>query len=132
MRNWLNSTFIDSAFSSDERNRIRSIVVRAEKNPQYATSSGNDTKDKVFLLSIQEAKKYFTENSERMCTTTHYSLMENEEKGFRLDSFWWLCSPGREVNEAAYVSTFGNVEISGANVNWNFLVRPTIWINLEF
>ena len=72
MRKWLNGTFISNAFSSDEQNMIQSTTVTADKNPSYSTSPGNNTTDKVFLLSITEVNQYFSSNSARECQGTAY------------------------------------------------------------
>lgn len=58
LREWLNEEFYNSAFSNSEKEQILSVTVPADKNPEYDTNSGNDTEDKIFLLSVSEAKKY--------------------------------------------------------------------------
>ena len=49
---------------------IRPTKVTADKNPNYSTDPGKNTTDKVFLLSIIEAEKYFTLDNDRMCVPT--------------------------------------------------------------
>ncbi|MDD6035308.1 MAG: DUF6273 domain-containing protein [Lachnospiraceae bacterium] len=56
---WLNSDFYRTAFSEKERASIAETLVRNADNPEYGTEGGNDTRDKVFLLSIEEATTYF-------------------------------------------------------------------------
>ena len=58
IRRWLNEDFYKIAFNSMEQKNISDTLVRTENNPEYGTAGGNDTKDKVFLLSIEEAKEY--------------------------------------------------------------------------
>ena len=60
LRKWLNNDFINAAFSAEERAKIPTVTVSADKNPSYSTSPGNNTTDKVFLLSITEVNKYFS------------------------------------------------------------------------
>ncbi|MCR5475372.1 MAG: DUF6273 domain-containing protein [Lachnospiraceae bacterium] len=58
LRTWLNGTssgnFYNDAFDSKEQGAIASTTVTNPNNPDYSTSGGNDTTDKVFLLSIAE------------------------------------------------------------------------------
>ena len=80
LRKWLNETFISTAFSSDKQKMIKSTTVTADKNPSYSTSPGNDTNDKVFLLSITEAKKHFSSDSARQCQGTAYCYAQGAYK----------------------------------------------------
>jgi len=59
LRSWLNNTFINTAFTSAEKNKIQTTKVVNEDNPYWGSDGGKDTQDKVFLLSISEAAKYF-------------------------------------------------------------------------
>ena len=49
IRKWLNTTFAESAFSKNEESLIITADVPADKNPEYSTSSGNPTQDKIFF-----------------------------------------------------------------------------------
>ena len=57
LRKWLNDNFLNEAFSSDEQNSIITSVVTADENPYHQLSQGNDTMDKVFILSVIEANE---------------------------------------------------------------------------
>ena len=128
MREWLNGTFINDAFSADEQNYIQSTTVTADRNLTYNISPGNDTTDKVFLLSITEAEKYFSSSVERKCKGTAYCLANRE---YNLDFYWFLRSPGSAYNLAAIVNSVGSVDRRGAYVGTAFAVRPAMWINLK-
>jgi hypothetical protein len=58
IRKWLNSEFI-SSFTEQERAKIAQSDVNTESNPWYYADGGKATVDKVFLLSVYEAAKYF-------------------------------------------------------------------------
>lgn len=60
MRTWLNSTFLNKAFSASEQAAIKDTPVVNADNPEYGTEGGTDTTDKVYLLSISEAKTHRT------------------------------------------------------------------------
>ena len=130
LRQWLNSTFIDIAFNSTEQEMILNSNVIADKNPEYQTDAGNDTVDKVFLLSITEANKYFTDRS-RKIEPTNYVKQKYLYSSFNNDGCqWWLRTSGHNNECAAYVSTNGRVNYSGLQVdNSNTMIRPVLWIN---
>jgi len=51
LRAWLNGTFHDKAFDSDEQRAILNTYNPAVSNPYYRSDAGNDTIDRVYLLS---------------------------------------------------------------------------------
>ncbi len=131
LRKWLNETFLECAFSEEERTMISSVTVSADKNSNYGTSSGNSTQDKVFLLSIAEANKYFAGASARQCKGTAYCYAKGAYKGSNGNCWWWLRSPGGDSYHAASVINDGSVYDYGYTVNYeNRTVRPALWINL--
>ena len=135
LRNWLNNDFINSAFSATEKTMISSVKVSADKNPDYDTDAGNDTEDKVFLLSIEEANRYFKYDSERRCIPTEYAKA-NGAFTYKIDGttncFWWLRSQGGCSNKSAsVVNSDGTVNKYGNAVDDNRdCVRPAMWISL--
>ena len=55
IRQWLNSSFYDAAFSAEEKNVVREAEL---KNDDYDYEM-NTTNDRVFLLSLNEIEEYF-------------------------------------------------------------------------
>lgn len=117
LRKWLNSTFLNRAFNSEEQAIISTVTVSGDKN-------SNATQDKIFLLSIEEVNKYFSSDSDRMGMNVH-------KKAYSW--FWWLRSPGKyEQQRAAYILTGGAIDTTGTPVNSeNIGVRPALWIDLN-
>ena len=131
LRSWLNGTFMNTAFNSEEQNGIINSTVTADKNPSYSTSPGNNTTDKVFLLSISEVNKYFNSYSARQCQGTAYCCARGAFKDDNNFCWWWLRSPGHNSRNAAIVHLGGSVYDLGDSVNYNNdAVRPALWINL--
>ena len=137
LRNWLNNEFYNEAFSDEEHGMIAKEKVPAGKNPEYDTDPGNDTTDKVFLLSINEVNKYFSSDEARKCVPTEYAI----EKGawtsddYKVDGkatcWWWVRSPGDYSTHAASVSSVGVVRCSGNSVHGDLhCVRPALWIEI--
>ena len=142
LRKWLNNDFVNAAFTAEERAKIPMVTVSADKNPKYDTDPGNATKDKVFLLSIveaekyfasDEAEKYFASDEARMCVPTDYAVARgayvNSDNG---TCWWWLRSPGYYQNYAADVLLGGDVYEDGYGVNHgDCAVRPAMWISID-
>ena len=63
LRAWLNGEYFDTAFSEEEKAAIAETHLSNPDNPKYNTPGGNDTSDRIFLLSIDEAEKYFKDDT---------------------------------------------------------------------
>ena len=128
LRAWLNSEFIDSAFSEEEQERINVTAVRADRNPDESTSPGNPTNDRVYLLSIEEALRYFRSDSELACVSTAYTM----SKGAGYWANYWLRTPGTNLQHASAIETGGWVSYGGQYVEWGrYCVRPVMWIDID-
>ncbi len=144
VRDWLNGDFIAAAFSTEENSMIRLSTVIAEKHPDYPNSpAGNDTEDKVFLLSVQEVSRYFKGGAFAKCAPTEAvvagsNVFAQSNKAWYADSSylcgWWLRSPGMYkdtyvsyVNHSGSVTAGGQVYLSGTDI----CVRPAMWISVD-
>ena len=133
IRTWLNDTFLNTAFDAAEQSRIQTITVTAEKNPEYDPDPGNNTQDRIFLLSISEARQYFDSKESRMCVPTDYAIAQGvEASGSQSTCYWWLRNPGIYDTSAADVDIDGSVSNFGWGIaNTNLAVRPAMWITLD-
>ena len=131
LRAWLNNEFINEAFSSTEQEGILISTVSDNKNPVYDTDPGKATQDKVFLLSINEAEKYFSSANERQCKPTDYAVANGvKESSGNGNCWWWLRSPGNYQSHAAGVCSDGSFSESGYTILSVYAsVRPAMWIN---
>ena len=167
MRSWLNGyvasvnqpktdysrkNFINSAFTSTQRNAIKTTNVANNNNIAYGTAGGNNTSDKVFLLSESEvyntdtaagygfAKDYCTYDEARRSRCSTYAYAMGTERCYNTDAeytkyngnVWWrLRSPGDnsdcadEVYGNGWVSEYGYGVISDDGG-----VRPALHLNL--
>ena len=139
IRTWLNGTFISEAFAEEEQAKLSETKVTAEDNKTHGTDAGNDTTDKVFLLSVSEADKYFkgsdatASNNLRKCKATAYA----KEKGAwsvgdkNLLAYWSLRTPGYDNNFVSYVDSDGKIRDTGLSSEYKYLsVRPAMWIEI--
>ena len=132
IRQWLNNEFYTTAFNKAEKAKIQTSLIKNEDNSENGTSGGNDTEDKVFLLSEKEADTLFSNDEERIAKATEYAeksgVYVNEEKAV----LWWLRSPGCSRDYAAEVSYYGWINRSGCDVNsYDVGVRPALHLNLQ-
>ena len=135
--------FIDTAFSSNEQSAIVETYIynttqsdgSSNPNPSYSTSGGNNTTDKIFLLSIEEANNnsYFPNgNDSRKSTNTAYVASYSGMYGVGAADYWWLRSPGHADYDAAYVRPSGGFTYGGARVDdTEIAVRPAFNLNLN-
>ena len=131
LRTWLNETFMKSAFTIEEQKGIALTNVDNSGSQSYGewdTDGGNNTQDKIFLLSYAEAKKYFNvkyndrNNVIARVDPTAYAIAQgaNTHSGYTTASekaagFWWLRSPGRSLNDAACVRIEGSLNYYRVN-----------------
>lgn len=145
LRTWLNGVFYITAFSSAERTAILTTNVDNSKNQCYSgwnTSGGNNTQDKVFLLSYAEANQYFgvpynSSNMKSRVAPTAYAIAQGAAADFlnktvdgNAAGWWWLRSPGFSQGYAAYVRTAGSLLDDYVDRD-SGSVRPALWVNLE-
>jgi len=140
LRNWLNTSFINEAFSGEQQNIIVNTTnVNENDNPFYESLGGNDTTDQVFLLSINEAEYLYFDSSEaRVCMPTQYAnarYVEASGGSTNIEEcLWWLRSPGIDNYRAAIVSKTGMFNYYGREANFvrfPIYIRPAMWIELQ-
>ncbi len=116
MRKWLNEDFVSRAFSEGEKEALSTVTL---------TNTGNATNDKVFLLSVTEAKKYFTTDEQRICAPTKSAEVRENE-----NASWTLRSSSEGGATADYVSNDGSVKSRSVEAVMSF-VRPAMWIEVK-
>ena len=134
-KDYTNDSFIGTAFAAKEQAALADTSLTNENNPNYGTSGGADTTDKVFFLSISEASNgdygfntiYDDTDPARAATDTAYAASKGTYGGY-----WWLRSPGDHDGLAAFVYADGFVNDYGYLVNDNYVaVRPAFHLNLN-
>ena len=157
LREWLNETFLGKAFSTEDQYKIAQVINKNSIPPwqEYAVgfppsnapvTSENDTVDRIFLLSKDEAEKYFSSDEDRQCIATAYAEAhgaKNEitsifKPGAEYRVSWWLRSVlgvfGGEGSwpswHAMYIFPAGH--FYGIFVNYKYhAVRPALWLDPE-
>ena len=131
LRGWCNSAFYDAAFLSEEKDVILTSTVKADSNPMFGTTAGNDTTDQVFLLSIDEQCALFAEPSLGACQPTPYCEAQGGFKADNGNCTPWLRSPGLDPTCAATLDVDGIAHVGGTSVMAPLPVRPAMWIDLN-
>ncbi|MBR5659802.1 MAG: hypothetical protein IKX10_10450 [Lachnospiraceae bacterium] len=148
LRKWLNSTFYETAFAPGEKDSIADSLVKADPNPEYDAPAGNDTTDRVFVLSIDEAERYFADNMARTCLGTPYSETQgvsifvsiaasDEADKYNGNCSWVLRTPGETSDMVAFVYSYGRIRSDGSSVTnkrssfGDYAIRPAMWIKIK-
>ena len=130
LRVWLNDTFYNKAFNSMEKKYVEQTTL--------SNAIGSSTKDNVFLLSKDEAEKYFgaewskEKSAERFARATNYTKTKNisvRESGY---CDWWLRSVTQMISgdiRFHYVESTGDFAQFG-HLSYVKGVRPAIWVKL--
>jgi hypothetical protein len=109
-----------------------------DDNPNYGTPGGDGTTDRIFFLSIAEAKKteYGFESTDiadasRKSPNTGYAERINRMSEAGNPYFWWLRSPGDDDISAALVGNGGSVYDLGYVDDPAAGLRPAFNLNLS-
>jgi len=136
LRKWLNSKFIDKAFTTQEQGAVLEALVVNEDGAK-GSEAGADTYDKVYLLSVYEVidpelgfpTDWKDKGGTRVSLNTEYTKSKRAITGADMAGAWWLRTPG-DAKNAANVFNEGNVFVRGGNVNnFIFAVRPAMNID---
>lgn len=160
MRSWLNGygadsntckkdytsdNFLDNAFSVQEQEAIKDVEVVTADNSNYNTTGGNNTSDKIYLLSLDEIMNQlygFNSTNEltltRRAGNTTYAIaqgalnMAASTSDYFYSGYWWLRSPGNGNRRAVYIDNVGYINAFGIDVdNGDNGVRPVMHLDLS-
>lgn len=117
LREWLNGEYIDYTFNEYEKSIISKSFVKNGYN-SYGIYGGKNTEDQVFLLSEEEANKYFPTKKAKFATII---------SGMQFS--WLLRSVGRADNLIMFVAGYNTDDViqMTRTVMWKG-VRPAMWI----
>lgn len=111
LRKWLNGDYILESFDDYEQAMIVENTTMTEDNAYSGAEGGDDTQDKVFILSSDEAYQYL--------------------KSSRISSeIWWLRDPGINNKNACYVDEHGYHNAKGFLVDSSHGVCPAMWVSI--
>ena len=130
--------FLNAAFSAGEQRAIATTTVVNDENRDYGTDGGNDTNDRIFLLSLTETynRTYFPRGTNLRSTNTAYvaggGKLGRGMNGANEPDRYWLRSPGFEHWQAAFMEDDGSQVADGNPVNDRATaVRPAFNLDLD-
>ena len=132
LRQWLNSTFRNAAFSAEEQRRLLTTTVITAPGGRKGSENPFTTEDRVFLLSDTEVYAYFSSEAATVTDYTAYALSEDPWAGNATapaPAIWWLrTTDGGNHPDSVY--TRGGVG-EGARSYEGEYVRPAIWVDMS-
>lgn len=125
LRRYLNEEFFRKTFTDAEKRKIAEAVVENKSNTKYGVRGGNDTTDRIFLLSLQEAEDYLF----------GFTQLLNAVDAATGEITWWhLRSPGEGGDAAARVTATGLIDYHGVAdgvLDPTGGVRPAMWLEID-
>ena len=120
LREWLNGSFLDQAFSDGEQYQIG------------RTLTEQCVIDKVFVLSLDEAEYYFSGDQHRICTAAKSAVKKgayvNRSNG---GSWWYLRTAGSDSSKIMSVNSDGTIDYDGGSLtSQKGVVRPALWVSV--
>lgn len=137
LRKYLNSEFIKK-FGITEQGAMFETTIKAEDNAKYKIKGGNNTQDKIFILSKSELENYFKSDSDRQLKASSnaksngaYICEETNKDKHQLagNTIYWVRNPGNMTFNAMGVNSDGSINDEGTSiVEKKVCVRPAMWI----
>ena len=131
LRRWLNSTFLNAAFDSSERQRLLTTTVITSPGSLHRENGPVTTEDRVFLLSNTEVYAYFANEAATAAEYSAYALSANPWAGNSTApgaADWWLrTTDGSDHPDGVYAG--GRVG-EGTRAYEGEYVRPAIWVTM--
>ncbi len=163
VRSWLNSYpakenvagidyrgkgFLDTAFTKEQQKALIRTRVENKPNGAYGTDCGNDTEDRVFMLSNDEVfssdtaarngffagsghddpAKRFRSTMFAKCRGSWWSSVN----GYMGNSFWFMRTNGYSPESVTYICDFGYIYRRGTiSTCEDAGILPAIWIDLD-
>lgn len=116
VRGFLNGEFYEKAFSDEEKDIIMPL---------------NESKDKVFVLSLEELEKNLPYEDLRRAETYFADDLHDLEVWLE-PTCWWVNSVGKEENHMCIVSEDGKIDKYGRGTDADETgIRPAIWVDLK-
>ena len=134
LRDWLNNTFAENAFSATEKAALIQTTLKNADNPKKGIDGGNDTEDLVFCLSYDEVTSYIGDNKDYLVSTfTQSCEAQKEAEKVEADPpvTWWLRTPGGFETSALTVGQDGGIGSYGSTAALPAGVRPAIWVSIK-
>lgn len=151
IRPWLNGVFFRELFTSEEQRLVLNTELESVENPLDRSQRTKRTKDKLFLLSLEEIGLYFakegaalefkTSGSSRSyylsgshyyySAPTQYAVKQGAHQStITKNATYWLRTPGKSPFQALFVESYKRVcGCLGMTICAKEGVRPAMWLD---
>lgn len=134
LRTWLQSDFMQKAFTKKQQEAIYETGYPCwHKSCDGSNVDDGDCYDKVTLLDIKEAQKFFPDEDARIARATKYAQKHGADTEYAPDCCaWWLRCPSVErfgLYEVVCVRANGDIRVWDRAMKCG--VRPVITIDLD-
>lgn len=141
LRLYLNNIFYNYYLTDEERDMIIPCTLMNNTVNEFGHSNGSNTVDRIFILSIDEYKKYFKNNEERISAGTKYtttlglqisSTLPNADIPIKNGTFYWARNVGYHESDTACINWNGKINAYGFDCKSDGMgVRPCMWLKKE-
>lgn len=135
LRQWLNESFYEDAFSDAERVLIPKTKLVNKGNGASMSTGGKDTVDRVFILSFSELLQYGWNNPELQgiyAWPTDYAVARGAAQHDAYQTcYWWIRTPGAAQSTAHYCNLVGSPLYYGPVGRRDIGVRPAVWVLVD-
>ena len=140
LRTWLNEGFYNGAFSEGERSKLISCTLsNVCDNPLSIDDGGNDTTDKLWVLSFSDSidsaygfqDRYYSDPAKEAAGTDYAKSQGLSADPSNGCSIWWLRSPGEGVPCGSGINENGYGPCNPRRDSTEIGVRPAFKLNLD-
>lgn len=131
VRSWLNQTFYNEAFDTADKENIKFSTIANNSLTDMTEGAGESTEDNVWLLSINEIRKYFPTNDERKSIPTDFILANGAYMDRTRNSYYWtrtINSSWQGATRVAFIDEYGNENKTDARYTKE--IRPALTLNI--
>lgn len=141
LRLYLNNIFYNTYLTDEERSLI--IPSRLNNNTvnAFGLPNGPDTIDSIFILNIDEYKKYFNSDLERVSAGTKYTstlglnishTLPIDDNPIENGTYYWARNVGYHDSDTACINWDGKINAYGYDCKSDGMgVRPCMWLKKE-
>lgn len=132
LREWLNGEYLNRAFSEEEQSYILDTEVPASGNSYYDIDGGNDTVDKIYILSREEVLDYLPEKNDRWTR----SVLSYGKSAYWLRTRHCQSRGYSSAYHFSFVAKDGTVPSLQQTVELTYIhlplgVRPVLWVDIS-
>lgn len=141
LRLYLNNVFYNMFLNDEEKSMVIPTILKNDGLNEFGFSNGKNTIDKVFVLNLDEYKKYFNDDKERISKGTKYgktiglqlsSTLPIADVPIENGTFYWARDVGYHESDVACVNWDGRINVYGYNCKSDGMgVRPCMWLKKE-